>query len=109
MKESCKYEFEVKLLWTGMNAQSPLLDRIWPRQTVLNAIKFNAVMENYIHTLDEKFEIIDFVNLTRGAEVSDGFHYLTDVNLYKAQYLLNMMDFGRKRMETEKCQQRVQT
>ena len=46
----------------------------------------------FTHHKDFDFLTLDFVPLTLNASSSDGYHFLSDVNLVKAMYTLNLMD-----------------
>lgn len=77
--------------WMGLGAQSRLLDDRYPHQrreviTIVNNDLAQYWQEQY------NVKTFDVWNLTKNAPTSDGVHYLTDVNLVKALYVLNYMD-----------------
>ena len=84
----------VHMVWTGLNAQSKILDERYPHQALDKAIGFNHDIQHYLFTHHKDFDIsiLDFVPLTLNASSSDGYHFLSDVNLVKAMYTLNLMD-----------------
>ena len=45
-------------------------------------------MEEYLQSLEANVTVVDWINLTADAQTSNGFHFLTDVNLFKGYYLL---------------------
>lgn len=45
---------------------------------------------------------LNFWNMTRGAAVSDGFHYLSDANFHKANITLHAADFFWREKRGEK-------
>ena len=74
-----------------------MLDSRFPHQAEKHAVEFNAVtakhiLQTYGREENMKIVVLDFMNMTRGAAVSDGFHYLSEVNLIKAMYIFNVMD-----------------
>jgi hypothetical protein len=80
-----------KVLWSGLNAQSRQLDPLFPNQSRENASTFNAFVEERIQSSYE-MTVLDFWELTRDAATSDGYRYLSDVNLYKAATIVQAAD-----------------
>jgi len=81
----------VHVLWSGMNSQARALDPLYPHQSREHATAFNNVVDEYVESV-YGVQSMNFENLTADAAVSDGFHYLSEVNILKAMYLLNVMD-----------------
>ena len=57
---------------------------------------FNAELASFTAALNDNPRVfaaynVDFTELTRGALTSDGGHYLTDVNLAKADVLFRLL------------------
>ena len=77
------------VLLSGLNAQDRVLDALYPRQSRENASTFNEELRAYAHA--EGAHFVDYLNLTRDAPTSDGYHYLSDVNLAKADVLLHLL------------------
>ncbi|KAL3902634.1 MAG: hypothetical protein SGILL_010756, partial [Bacillariaceae sp.] len=57
-----------------------------------NGTIFNQEMELLLLEMSLNVTIVNFMNLTKGAQVSDGLHFLTDVNHFKAQQILLVAD-----------------
>lgn len=83
----------MRAIWSGLNAQDDVLDITYPHQSRQSAIIFNNVTKTYVMNR-YNMESLNFVNMTTHASVSDGYHYLSDVNVMKAVYLLNMIALG---------------
>lgn len=85
-------EVEVKVLWISLGAQARRLDNIYPHQSRENAAIFNHEVSEYLKkNYSSKVDFLDVLELTRDAMTSDGVHYLSDVNLIKAAYVLNYL------------------
>ena len=79
------------ILVSGLNAQSRLLDGAHPIQTREKAIVFNqAVRKALAH--EPGLVFIDFFNVTLNAQTSDGYHFLSDVNVAKADVFLSALE-----------------
>ena len=77
--------------WMGMGVQSRSLDDKYPHQRRELILDFNSGI--FRHLQDAHFvQSFDVWNLTHNAGTSDGFHYLSEVNMLKAMYILNYMD-----------------
>lgn len=84
MRSSCKFKFDIKFVWSEMNRQSKELDAVYPDRAESFAVKLNSDMSDYVNSLkDFQYEQLDVLNMTKGAEVSDGYHYLTEVNMLR--------------------------
>jgi hypothetical protein len=89
----CNYTYPVRIVWSGLNTQDSALDTKYPHQSKENAILFNDATEKYVINR-YNVESLNFINMTTHAYVSDGYHYLSEVNIMKAIYLLNVMELG---------------
>lgn len=92
IQKSCEWPLRFKFIWTGLNAQSRSLDDFYPAQTRENAQQFNEIVDKYVSSTFGMIPI-NFFNLTKDAAASDGYHYLSDVNLYKANAILHTASF----------------
>lgn len=88
----CKWNLEFKITWTGMHSQSRVLDRLYPRQTRDKAVIFNEDVDDYVST-EYGMIPVNFWNLTKDAQTSDGLHSLSDVNIFRANALLHVAKF----------------
>ena len=79
------------VLWVGLGAQARQLDAVYSNQAREATQKFNKVVFDYV-TSKYQLPYLDVWELTKDAQTSDGFHYLTDVNLVKAQYVVSFMN-----------------
>lgn len=83
---------KVRVLWATMGSQSRLLDTKYPTQVRENTFKFNTEMEHILKSrYDFPITIIDWWRLTMEAQTSDGFHFLTDVNLAKVNQFIHVI------------------
>ena len=78
--------------FTGLNTQSVTYDRTYPRQSTPNSLRFNAAVGAHLNRTAPDVRAIDFMNLTENAQLSDGVHYRTDVNMAKAHVVLRLME-----------------
>jgi hypothetical protein len=97
IQQTCLFKYALHFVFMGYDAQSRKLDKAYPNQSRENATLFNSEMEVLISDRFPKskgFNItfLNFWNMTRDSQSSDGFHYLSDVNLVKAMVLFNHMD-----------------
>jgi len=76
---------------TGLNAQSRVLDSKYKHQSREKAKIFNDVLADAF-AQDENIHVADFLNMTMDAQTSDGYHYLTDVNVAKANIFVALVD-----------------
>jgi len=89
-RTTCAYNTTLRVVWTGLNSQSIALDKKYPHQSDANATLFNDHVSQFVA---KRFSMLtlDFLPLTRQADVSDGYHYLTEVNVLKAMYWYNLL------------------
>lgn len=78
----------MRLVWLGMTAQHRMLDKVYEHQSLENATLFNDEIRQSFHSVGlipgVEVLIMDWYNMTKNAQTSDGLHHLTDVNLAKA-------------------------
>ena len=92
----CNSNGLARVVWTAYQSQSRKLDRRYPLQSRERALAFNRYMETRLKGLEHLNHtptIVDWWNLTRDAQTSDGFHYLTDVNLIKVNHLAHVLRY----------------
>lgn len=93
--QKCDRNQSVVVMVSGLNSQATELDSLWPQQSRANAAIFNEkvrlFMESVGPSLPFRHYVLDFMNLTLDAPTSDGYHYLSDVNLWKALYFVNIV------------------
>jgi hypothetical protein len=82
----------VIVAWGGLGAQFRQADAAWPHQSRERTREFNAVIQAAAAERGAYF--LDWWNLTLGAQTSDGEHHLTDVNVFKVNYLLRLADLN---------------
>ena len=88
LRSTC--DFRLYVIWMGLTSQSKEADRKYPRQSY--ARKNNDQLETVILQHDPRIIVVDYVNLTIGALDSDGVHFLSDVNLFRATSILSILD-----------------
>jgi hypothetical protein len=90
---TCAKYKKLIVIWCSYNTQSTTVDKKYPRQSAQNGIIFNQQMQELFDSNGmENITTIDWMNLTKGAQTSDGVHYLMNVNFFKAQQLLFLAD-----------------
>ena len=94
--KSCLELKKMKMIWVSYGAQSRQLDEKYPLQTRENARAFNTAMESELKKHIPNITIIDWWGVTAEAQTSDGFHSLSDVNLFKATVIANVIEFLNK-------------
>jgi hypothetical protein len=81
------------VIWCSFNTHSPLSVKKYPHQSPEAGIIFNQQMQQLFDENGMKnITTIDWMNFTKGAQTSDGVHYLMNVNFFKAQQLLFLAD-----------------
>ncbi|CAB9514370.1 expressed unknown protein [Seminavis robusta] len=87
----CAAHNKLYVIWLGMSAQSPRLYDQYPQQRAESAIQFDKDMEP-IWEQQQWYNVttIHWMNFTKRAQTSDGVHYLTETNYFRAQYLLQL-------------------
>jgi hypothetical protein len=94
--QKCLRYNKVDVIWLGFGTtQTPAKDKDFPMQNRENVEKFNEHAKNYFANVSFPVTILDWVNLTWGAQSSDGFHGLAEVNLVKAYQILNVANLLR--------------
>jgi len=93
--KSCIELKKMEVVWVTYGAQSRQLDKKYPLQTRENAHTFNIAMESELKKHLPNITIIDWWGVTAEAQTSDGVHFLSDVNLFKASVVANVIEFLR--------------
>jgi hypothetical protein len=88
---TCKTPPNAHYLFLGGTAQSRNDDTLYPAQTREIVERYNARLKARFAQLGSNFHFWDLLALTRDAQTSDGFHYLSDVNIAEAFGLLHFM------------------
>jgi hypothetical protein len=89
----CMSQKKLRVIWIDFTAQSRSLDNKYPHQSRENALEFNKKMNRKVQEAIPGVTIIDWWNLTADAQTSDGLHFLTDVNLQKANHFLHVINY----------------
>eukprot|EP01041_Mallomonas_annulata_P010311 gene10311-21513_t len=103
IKKKCPYSYNIHFLYSGLTSQAQFMDALFPHQKREISTIFNMELHNFVYNF-QKFEnenianenisigYFDFLNLTQNAPTSDGYHFLTDVNMLRSMYFLNYLD-----------------
>ncbi len=87
---------KMRFVWILMHAQAKEMDSIWPHQSRKNAVDFNeGIKQSFVNAglvLGQDVVILDWWNMTKDAQSSDGLHSLSDVNLAKASQILYLAE-----------------
>lgn len=96
---SCPYDVssKVRIAISGVNICDKAVSAKYPHQSDSNSIYFtkrlHELMKQYYPAVP--VVIIDFLSITKEAiddgRTSDGYHFLSDINLMKAMTILNVM------------------
>ncbi|KAL9182059.1 hypothetical protein ACHAXT_012402 [Thalassiosira profunda] len=110
--QQCACLGKVRLVWTGMSAQSRALDESgYSHQSRENATIFNEkITKAFVAaglTPGQDVTILDWLSFTADAQSSDGLHFLADVNVGKAAQILYLVERWpfptRSRARDEQC------
>jgi hypothetical protein len=96
--DECSKNNKITVSWGQFDAQSRSLDGPFPHQSRENAIVFNENIARHFKETSYSginIHVIDWWNFTRDAQTSDGFHYLSDINVFKAYHVLNLAFLAR--------------
>ena len=87
-------QVKVRVVWLSRGVQDRVMDQPYPHQSREHMLVFNEQIDRYFREehADMGVVIMDVWNLTKDARTSDGTHYLSDVNLVQAAYVLNIME-----------------
>lgn len=83
---------KVRLIWVALESQSTALDEAYQHQSSENVVIVNEELSKSFISIglvpDEDILVLDWMNMTAGAQSSDGLHSLSDVNLAKAAQII---------------------
>ncbi|GAA5916366.1 hypothetical protein JCM6882_000865 [Rhodosporidiobolus microsporus] len=88
-------------LWTGIHAPAPGKPERWAEeQGEKNVKRYNGEVQQFLEAVapgefveeSAAMKVVDWYNVTDGAESYDGSHYSYQVNMEKAVILLNLLD-----------------
>jgi hypothetical protein len=84
---------KIIIIFSFGNAMKHFLDELYPIQVQERTLKFNKEMEIKIKSIypNENISIVDFFELTKEGDSSDGYHYLSSINLQKANIVFKLM------------------
>jgi hypothetical protein len=88
----CARQRRLLVIWCSYNYNSPTVHEKYPHQSPANGTIFNKHMESLLRAMSSNVAIVNWINMTKAAQVSDGLHFLTDVNYFKAQHILLLAD-----------------
>lgn len=77
------------IVWMTLGNQHRKLDVLFPHQAANVTRLFNAQISAELKKLD--IYELDVWNLTKDAQTADGFHQLTETNVIKSMYLMNLI------------------
>lgn len=80
------------IVYEGAGSQSRSLDEKYPHQSREHARLFNQDIFQRIKSRFPAALVVDYGNMTKDSQSSDGLHYLMDVNLQKSFVLLNLVE-----------------
>lgn len=94
--EECKIPHEkMVVMFEGFGTCSPRLEQAYPEQGSASVLAFNNAMAKFMHSQKaytaSPIHFVNWQNATRDAQQSDGTHFLTDVNIFKASTMLQVM------------------
>jgi hypothetical protein len=84
----CAKQRKLTFIWSGYMAQSPFLDSLFKEQAMPNGLIFEKEMRQILKKRRLVVPSLDWINLTLGSAKADGLHFMTDVNLERAQHLM---------------------
>ena len=87
----CPHPIQWQMIWMAAPAQSRSLDIRYPNQSGEKMAAFNSLIAAKL-LQRPNVTILEIWNHSLNAATSDGFHYLTDVNIHKASILLHLLD-----------------
>lgn len=92
----------ITIIWTTLSSQSRSLDDKYPHQSRESSYSFNEHIIAYLQQKPFPVYILDQHNLTMDAQTSDGFHYLSDVNLLKVYFIIHLSTRIKQEQELER-------
>lgn len=95
-RERCKdSKAKYHVIFSGLTSQAPFMDARFPRQARKEVQPFSEMISHHLNRSDAPYKVteLNFLELTNGAQTSDGFHSMSDVNAVEAMYFFNVLDF----------------
>jgi len=93
MRVKCSNKFPLLIVVFGLDVQTRSMDAKYPHQSRESTAEFNRRMSAH---LQKRYHgdvlFMSFWNLTMDVATSDGFHHLSEANLLKAMYIVNLME-----------------
>jgi len=89
---TCADQGKAIFIWTSYTAQSQTYKDKFPLQNLEHGLKFNDGIDQIFQGNGINAAVVDWLNFTIGAQHSDGLHYAAQVNLFKAQHLIALVD-----------------
>ena len=86
--KTCAKQGKLTLIWSGYTAQSPSMDVRFPHQSMEFGLEFEKEMERKLASFQIPMPTLHWIPLTYGSQKADGLHFVTDVNLERAQYVM---------------------
>ena len=85
---------KMRVIYIGLPVVSVRIEKLYPQQHRSNVQIHNSIVQRWLKEYYPYVLYIDLFNLTKNGtdHTSDGFHSLSDVNMIKASYILNVMD-----------------
>ena len=85
---------KMRVIYIGVPVVSARIEKLYPQQHRNNVKIHNVQVRQWLADNYPYVPYIDMYNLTKNGtdHTSDGFHSLSDVNMIKASYILNVMD-----------------
>jgi hypothetical protein len=88
--QNCSKVGKLQVVWMNFHIQSRQLDVKYPQQSRENTTLENQEIEQLLVQRGYgHIPILHMMNLTMDAQTSDGYHFLSDVNLHKAYSVLD--------------------
>jgi hypothetical protein len=91
--QTCAQERKAMFVFLGYSAQSAISDGPFPHQSANIGLPFDIKMRELIQK--DKYNnlvMVEWYNFTAGAMYTDGLHFATNVNYFRAQYLVALLD-----------------
>ncbi len=85
---------KMRVIYIGVPVVSARIEKLYPQQHRNNVQIHNVHVRQWLDDNYPYVLYVDIYNLTKNGtdHTSDGFHSLSDVNMIKASYILNIMD-----------------
>lgn len=96
---SCEFKYQLRYIWFTEEPEEIAVYKKYVHQSEQNIAAYNAALHDFFlsdRMKNESWAFLNSTQITRDGAYSDGFHPLTESNIIRAMYILNIIDMMRQ-------------